>query len=287
VKFWQAIAFLDSDQVFDIARASDELGYDGITVSDHIVYTEAIQSKYPYTPTGDRFWTRETPWPDPWVLIAAMAAVTERLRFTTNVYVAPARDLFTVAKLVSTAAVVAGDGRVALGAGPGWCEEEFDLTGQPFAGRGKRFDDMIDALRALWTGQPVAHHGPSYSFDTLSISPVPKNPIPIYIGGDSDLALARAARVGDGWIGNLYPEEEAHEVVARMRHHLEQAGRSREGFEIFIALMAKPTPDLFHRFEDEGVTSVVVAPWMLSPEATFDARRASMEKFAERVLQKM
>ena len=278
-----ATAFLDTDQALDIARAAEDLGYDGITVSDHIFFAEDLQSKYPYTPDGSPFWQASTPWPDPWVLIGAMAAVTTRLQFTTNVYVAPARDLFTVAKLVSTAAVLSG-GRVTLGAGPGWCEDEFVQTGQDFATRGKRLDEMVEVLRRLFTGEAVEHHGRFYDFGTLSIAPVPPAPIPITIGGDSEFALRRAARLGDGWMGNVYKEDDALVYVGRMKKALADAGRSTEGFDLNLALMARPTPDLFKRFEDEGVTSVVVAPWMAAKEPTLESRVASMAHFAETVL---
>jgi probable F420-dependent oxidoreductase len=286
MRFWQATAFLETQHALEIARVSEDCGYDGLTVSDHIFYARDQVTSYPYTPDGERFWTPETHWPDPWVLIAAMAAVTTRVQFTTNVYVAPARDLFTVAKLVSTAAVLS-NGRVSLGAGPGWCAEEFAQTGQDFATRGKRFDEMVDALRLLWAGGMAEYHGVHYDFAPVSIAPVPAAPIPIYIGGDSEVALRRAARVGDGWMGNLYSEDAAFDIAGRMRKQLADAGRSTEGFDICLAVLARPTPDLFHRLEDAGVTSTIVAPWLTAKDQTPAGRVAAIETFAERVLQKM
>ena len=160
MRFHQAVAFLPTDQVLELGRAADAMGYAGIYVSDHIFYPRDLRSRYTYSPheDGSPVWSPETDWPDPWCLISALAAVTTNLELTTGVYIAPARDLFTVAKLVSTAAVIS-DNRVRLGVGAGWCREEFDATGQSFDDRGRRLDDMIPALRALWGGGWVEYHG--------------------------------------------------------------------------------------------------------------------------------
>src|SRR5439155_1740265 len=153
-----------------------------------------LSTPYPYTPDGSPPFTPGTPWPDPWVLIGAMAAVTTRLRFMTNVYVAPARNPFLVAKQVGTAAVLSGD-RVALGVGAGWMREEFEQLGQPFGDRGRRLDEMIEVVRALWRGGMVEHHGEHYDFHRLQMSPVPAAPVPIYCGGQSRRAIERASRL--------------------------------------------------------------------------------------------
>ena len=158
----------------------------------------STRSKYPYTATGERRWEPFTPWPDPVVAIASMAAVTERLNFFTSVYVMPLRSPFAVAKAWGTLAVMSGN-RVALGIGMGWMEEEFEMMEQPFARRGKRGDEMLEVLRTLWSGGWVEHHGEFYDFDKLEMSPAPTAPVPIFVGGLSEAALRRAAR-NDGWI---------------------------------------------------------------------------------------
>ncbi|MEY2398276.1 MAG: hypothetical protein QOJ00_1450 [Actinomycetota bacterium] len=262
MNFWMALAYVEPDHALALARAADDAGYHGITVSDHLFAPRERRSKYPYTTDGAPPFTDETPWLDPWALISAMAAVTERLRFTTNIYVAPLRDLFTVAKLVSTAAVLS-NGRVAMGAGPGWCEEEFDQVGQSFKRRGARLDEMIDVLRQLWAGGWVEHHGAHYDFEPLRIEPVPAAPVPIYIGGHSERALARAAQRGDGWIGNAYTPDEAEHYVELMRDALKAADRLDDPtFEIIIALKAMPSEELHAKFASLGVTGLLCAPWM-------------------------
>jgi probable F420-dependent oxidoreductase len=286
MRFWQSTAFLETTQAVEIARASERCGYDAVIVSDHLFHPQTLRSHYPMSPTGEPFWGPETDWPDPWVLIAAMSTVTTRLRFTTGVYIAPARDLFTVAKALATAAVVSGN-RVALGAGAGWCEEEFQQTGQDFASRGKRLAEMIPALRKLWAGGMVEHHGRYYDFDPLRISPVPDRPIPIYVGGESEAALGRAARLADGWIGGAYSEAEADVILDRLHGHLAAAGRAGEPFEVALGLRTRPDVDLYRRYRDKGVTAMLCAPWMFAKQPTLDSRVAQIERFAETVVAKM
>lgn len=291
MRFWQAVTFLRTEQLLAVARAADESGYDALALSDHIFYAEQLSSPYPYTPDGRPFWKPDTHWPDPWVTIGALAAVTERIRLATNVYVAPARDLFTVAKLVSTAAVLSAN-RVVLGVGAGWCADEFAQLGQEFAGRGRRLDEMLGALRALWAGGPVEWHGEHYDFGPLRIAPVPTAPVPIHVGGDSEPALRRAARLGDGWIGNrFYPPDEADAVLTRLRRHLAEAGRGDAEFEITMALAVEPDAAVYRRYEDLGVTGVLCAPWMAAQvnghPTKLAARIAAVEDFAERVIHRL
>ena len=120
MRFHQAVAFLETDQLLDLCRATDALGYSGIYLSDHIFFPRKLESRYTYSPydDGSPIWSPETDWPDNFCLISAMAAVTQQLTFTTGVYIAPARDLFTVAKAVGTAACIS-HGRVRLGVGVG------------------------------------------------------------------------------------------------------------------------------------------------------------------------
>ena len=118
--YWASIAFLDTDVQLEAARCADELGFTGVALPDHLFWAESLQATYPYSADGAPMWTADMHWPDPWALIAAMSQVTSRVRFTTNIYVAPARDLFTVAKAVSTAAALSGD-RASLGLAAGWC----------------------------------------------------------------------------------------------------------------------------------------------------------------------
>ena len=294
MKFWAAVAWVDPGQLLDVAGTCEDSGYHGILVSDHVFYPEKLTSPYPYSPTGAPLWSSSAPWPDPWVLIGAMSAVTTKLRFATNIYIAAARHPLVVAKAVSTAAVLSSN-RVALGAGAGWMKEEFDLLGTDFATRGQRLDEMLEVLRKLWQGGMVEHHGPHYQFERLEISPVPSAPIPIYGGGHSSAALRRAARL-DGWIGNSYPPDEAFTYLNRLAAERAAAGTNGvPDFETILGVMARPDLDLYRRLEDAGVTGVICAPWMTgkpsSDEAqrkdSFALKREAIERFAADVVARM
>ena len=195
----------------------DEAGFDGIVTSDHMIYPRELSSPYPDSPSGKPGWEPDNPWPDAWVLTGAMAAVTTRLRFSNAVYIAPARPILEVARLVATASDISG-GRVALAAGVGWMREEYELMGQDFASRGKRLDEMIPALRELWRGGWVSWSGEYYQVPELMVEPHPPAPVPIFCGGESEAALRRAARLCDGWVGYAYSWDDAVGYAQRLNN---------------------------------------------------------------------
>ncbi|WP_067677144.1 TIGR03619 family F420-dependent LLM class oxidoreductase [Nocardia miyunensis] len=292
MKFWTGTAFTPTADAIALARILDEAGFDGIVVSDHLIYPRELTSPYP-SPTGKPMWTPDTAWPDSWVLIGAMAAVTQRIRFTNAVYVAPARPLLEVAKQVATAAVIA-DGRVALSVGAGWMREEFELMGQEFTTRGKRLDEMIEALPELWRGGWVSWTGKHYRIPELMIEPHPPGPVPIMCGGESEAALRRAARLCDGWVGSAYTWDEAVEKVGRLTALRREYGRESDPFEIMFAFREAQSVDLFKRAEDLGVTAVMCSPWARTaqpPDETGgsadDRYRPQIERFAENILSRM
>ena len=218
MRFHQAIQFLPLETVRALTLASDQMGYDGVYLSDHLFNPRVLESRYTYStaPDGAPFWEKETEWPDPMCLVSALSAVTTDVTFTTGIYIAPVRDLITVAKSVGTTAVLSGN-RVRLGVGVGWCKEEYLQTGQDFHNRGKRLDDMIPALRALWKGGWVEYHGTHYDVPECQMNPAPTEPVPILGGGDSAPALRRAATLCDGWIntGAAFPDEAFEQVRRR------------------------------------------------------------------------
>ena len=290
MRFHQAVTFLPIDEVLSLSRAADTLGYSGIYLSDHLFNPKDLKSKYTYSkaPDGAPFWEKETAWPDPMCLIAALSGVTSTLTFTTGIYIAPVRDLITVAKTVGTAAVLSGN-RVRLGVGVGWCEEEYVQTGQDFHTRGKRLNEMIPALKALWGGGWVEYHGEYYDVPACQMNPSPTEPIPFIGGGNSGAAILRASTLCDGWVntGAATPEQ-AFSEVATIKDAVKRAGREQEPFSIYVAVKAFPDLDLFRRLEDAGVTDLLCAPWMAvqakegdTPESIHAARLAMCEQFAE------
>ncbi|WP_421119194.1 TIGR03619 family F420-dependent LLM class oxidoreductase [Aquihabitans daechungensis] len=253
-----ATAYLPPEELVPIAKAADEAGYHAMALADHVLNLEELTTEYPYTADGNRRWDPFTPWVDPMVAIGALGAVTERLRFFTNIYVLPMRNPFPVAKAVATASAFTG-GRVSLGVGMGWCEEEFELLEAAFRKRGARADEMIEVLRALWTGEWVEHHGEFYDFPRLEMTPAPVGEVPIYVGGLSDAALRRAAR-NDGWISDLISTEQAAEFRTTIDGHRQALGATGD-FSMIVSLNDAVTLDQFRRAEEVGVTDLLTMPW--------------------------
>jgi probable F420-dependent oxidoreductase len=287
MKFAVAFAFSDPREYVEMARAADAAGWDAIAVSDHVLHPERIDTRYPYTKDGALRWDAATPWPDPWVAIGAMAAATRRVRFLTNVFVLPMRNPFVVAKAVATAAVMSG-GRVALGIGVGWMREEFELLGADFRTRGARADEMIEVLRKLWAGGVVEHHGRFYDFPPLRMAPAPPVRIPIYVGGTSDAAFARAARLGDGWISDVHTVAEFREISARLRALRAAHGRAEQPFEIFGSCSDAFDADGYRRLEQAGVTHLLTQPWLFYTGASLalQDKLDGLRRFADDVIAK-
>lgn len=286
MKFWQALSFSEPDQLLDVAQICEEVGFEGVFLSDHMFYPGDYEDKYPYSEDGklDAF-TPETPWPDPWVMIGAMAAVTQRIRFTTFIYILPLRNPIEVAKSTSTLGALSGD-RFALGIGAGWMKEEFETMGVDFKTRGKRLDESMEVLRKLWSGEMVEHHGDHFDFPPLSMCPVPARPVPIWVGGISGLALRRAARIGDGWLGSGQTADEAVELLGKLHRYRKDYGRASEPFEAIVPLVTPPTPDDLKRMQDAGADATVSYPftYSLGQNSTLDQKRAYLEGFANSVM---
>ena len=263
MRFTLALPMCPADRLLTLARIADDAGWDAVSMPDSVFFPEEVSADYPYTSDGRRFWPDDAPWVDPWVAIPAMAAVTERLAFYTNVLKTPLRHPLLVAKTVgSTAAMFPG--RIGLGVGLSWMPEEFSWLHQDMRTRGKRLDEQIEVLRAVLDGGWVEHHGPHYDFDRLRREPSPSEQVPIYVGGHSDPALRRAARLGDGWIGAQVDQAEAAAVVKRLHEALDEAGRSRDGFEVKLTPIVPATPEAMVELASVGVTDVITVPWFFA-----------------------
>ena len=280
MKFYVSSAFLQADEIIEIARAADDLGYEGMAIPDHVVNLETLATPYPYTEDGERRWPPFTDWLDPWVLVGALAQVTSRLKFVTTVYIPAMRDPYSAAKAIGTAACLSG-GRVELGIGVGWCTEEFDLLGQSFAKRGKRTDEMLELMKKLWEPGWTEFDGEFYQTPRLEMTPTPPR-IPIYAGGLSDIALRRAAR-NYGWIGDLITLDQAIASVGRVREVRAEKGLTMDGFVVITPLMDAFLPEHFARASEAGITGVLTMPWMFysGPNASLAEKIEGMRRFRE------
>ncbi|WP_426573370.1 TIGR03619 family F420-dependent LLM class oxidoreductase [Aquihabitans sp. McL0605] len=278
-----ATAYLPPEELTPIAKAADEAGYHAMALADHVLNLETLTTEYPYTDDGNRRWDPFTPWVDPMVAIGALGAVTERLRFFTNIFVLPMRNPFPVAKSVATASAFTG-GRVSLGVGMGWCEEEFELLDAQFRKRGARADEMLAILEELWGGGWVEHHGEFYDFPRLEMTPAPPSRIPIYVGGLSDAALRRAAR-HDGWISDLISTEQAADFRITIDRYREEQGATGD-FSMIVSLNDAVTVDQFRAAEDVGVTDLLTMPWAYYGgfELPLDQKIEGLKRFADDVM---
>jgi probable F420-dependent oxidoreductase len=287
MKFVIPTAFSPPAQLCEMAVLAEQYGIDAIAISDHVAHPETIASPYPYTKDGAIRWTEDTAWPDPFVAIGAMAAVTTRVHFLTNVYVLALRNPFLAAKQIATAAALSGD-RVALGVGVGWCAEEFALAGQEFRTRGARTDEMIEVLRKLWSGDYVEHAGKHYEFSRVRMLPRPDAKVPIYGGGLSEPALRRAARL-DGWVSDLHSTAELREIAAKLREYRAAAGLSGQSFELIVACTDAFDADAIRCLEEFGVTHYATAPWLFHGGRwdSMEDKRNGLRRFADEVIAKL
>jgi probable F420-dependent oxidoreductase len=267
-----------------IARRADQLGYDSLWISEHLLFPTRIDSKYPYDPTlGPPL--PSTPLFDPLLSLAYIAAHTRCIQLGTGIYIAPLRHPLITAKLVATLDALCG-GRLILGVGAGWLKEEFDAIGASWERRGTRMEEIIQIMRRLWTEQRVAHRGRFYQFDELGFEPKPaRAPVPILIGGETAAALGRAARCGDGWLGMFHTPESAAARIKELR-----AMRDGERpFEISVAHATVPDIDEIRRFRDAGVDRVVIIGGRLlgGGATTVETMLDRLDRFADTVMRRV
>ncbi|MFT5605038.1 MAG: putative F420-dependent oxidoreductase, partial [Paracoccaceae bacterium] len=230
MKFWQMLHWIEPNQLLAVAQFAEELGFEGVMLGDHAVYPEVVNTAYPYSADGKAPMTHASPYPDCWVTLGMIAAVTKSLKLSVSVYVLPLRDPIEVAKATGTLALMSGN-RLVLGAGSGWMKEEFDAYGVDFRRRGKRLDECIDITRKIWTGEMVSHSGTEFQFEACRVLPAPSQSVPIYLGGASAPALRRTAEKADGWIGNGTAPDDVPQLLSRLHELRVVAGRSHLPFE--------------------------------------------------------
>ena len=286
MKFWQAITWAETDQLIEIARFAEEMGFHGLMSGDHAVYPESIVPNYPYSESGVPPMQPDDEYPDQTAIFAAMAAVTSKLLFTCGVYVLPLRNPHEVARASATLAILS-DNRFILGVGIGWMKEEFDIYGVDFHQRGKITDEIIEVLQSLWSGQMVEYHGAHFDFPRVQLSPAPSTHPPIYVGGSSEIALRRAARVGGGYIGAGTAPDDVGPLLQRLNELRQEYGRDHLPFEAMIGISASPNLTLYQRLADKGLESTVAPPFQYAlgkKHSTVDEKKQFMESYAESIV---
>ena len=283
MKFWQVISMVDIHESVILAQKAEELGFEGMSIGDHLVTFKSQYEHYDYSDDGAVLWTTETHWPDPWVQIGAISQVTKTLKFVPQIYVLPMRDPFNVAKAISTAANLTNN-RIKLGVGVGWQKSEFNILGQTFENRGKRTDEMLEVIELLMSGKIVEYHGQFYDFEPLQMSPGVSRRVSIYIGGYSAAAYKRAAH-NDGWIGGQNTLEELASIIETLKIYRQALGRGMDDFEIMAGII-KPDKDKFKRAEDLGVDTIFKNAWLTergrASEMSLEEKLIDMEIFADK-----
>ena len=231
------------DALASIARTGDRLGYYCMVAPDHILQPREVHSRYPYSVTGNILAggnSGQGEWPEQVTTLAFLAGVTEHIRLVTSVMIIPYRNPLLTAKMLATLDVLS-KGRLVVGAGVGWMEEEFRLlSAPPFAERGEVTNEYLRAFIELWTSDDPTFSGKYCEFSNITFLPKPvqKPHPPIWIGGQSRRALRRAAELGDAWhpvgaipAAPLEPDELADNVRA-MRAHAQRVGRDPDRIQV-------------------------------------------------------
>lgn len=233
-----AQAGANAEDILAVARAAEALDFDSVWMFDHLFTPTDLASKYPYSRDGSYVLSPDDPFFDPLGLIGVLAGATSRVKIGTGVLVAPYRHPIVLGKALATIEQFA-PGRIVLGIGAGWMEEEFRALGMTLDRRGARFDEILRALRALWSGKSSAFEGEFYSWPEAGFLPAPTRAIPLVVGGHTDVALKRAARLGDGWAVVTGPGQGAGldaiaTRLATLRGFLAEAGRADAPFTLVM-----------------------------------------------------
>ena len=270
-----------------LARAAEEAGWTSFAIPDSLFYPEFTASDYPYMSTeAVRQALDGMPVLEPFVAMASLVAVTERLRFFPAVMKVPVRQPLVLAKALSSLAVISNN-RVSLGAGLSPWREDFEYNGVDFDSRGALMDDCLAIIRGAMSGEYFEYHNDNFDIGKMKLSPAPSESVPILIGGHAKPALRRAARIGDGWIS----ANSDYDTLARLIDDLQMLRRdygtdSRDDFEIHAFDMTARAVEDYQRLAALGVTDISVTPWNpADPGVTESAKIDALQKFANHVIE--
>jgi len=266
MKFGIALGALNTHFHLDATLEAEKLGFESVWLPEHLIFTRTM-TRSPHPGETHPPVPPDVPIFDAFTYLGYLAGRTEHLRLGTHVYNIGLRHPFTTARSVQTLDILSG-GRLEFGIGASWLEQEWDATQLDFASRGRRVDEAIEICKQLWTDETVTHHGEFFAFDEVVFEPKPQQKPwpPILVGGESKAALKRAARLGDGWIGMAHTLESAPAQIATLHALLAEYGRDATDFQFVLGGPITSRDDV-KRWEEIGVTRMIVSPWRRSPEA--------------------
>ncbi len=244
----------------ELAKAAEGAGFESIWAVEHVLVPKGYESTYPYDESGKMplgGGAEDVAIPDPLIWLSWVAAVTSTIRLATGVMILPQRNPGVLAKEVATLDAMSG-GRMSLGIGVGWLEEEFRALGVPFRERGARTDDAMRAMRALWESPETAqHHGKFFDFENVYSRPRPANgTVPLIVGGHTEAAARRAGRLGDGFFPGRGKPRELAELFALVKETAAAHGRDPEAIEFTTG--GKTDPGYVERLIEIGVHRMIV-----------------------------
>ena len=290
MRFCYAESMTDPSFYAPLARAAEEAGYESMVIPDSICYPQESVSVYPFNPDGTREFLEDKPFLEPFSLIPALGAVTERLRFVTFVLKLPVRHPVLVAKQVTSTAVLTNN-RLVLGVGTSPWQEDYEVLGIPWERRGKRMDESLAVLRGLSAGGYFEFHGEIYDVPAIKLAPIPAQPVPILIGGHGEAALKRAAVSGDGWLHGGGDPALLPGMLARLAELRAEAGTDGKPFAVYVISVDAYTADGIRRLEDQGVTDVIVGfrwPYHTGPDTEELAPKLDkLRRYADDVIAKV
>jgi probable F420-dependent oxidoreductase len=281
---------VDPSYYLPLARAAEDAGYDSFVVPDSICYPEVSDTTYPFNPDGSREFLEDKPFLEPFSIIPAMGAVTDRIRFVTFVVKLPIRHPVLVAKQMTSTAVLTGD-RLVLGVGTSPWPEDYEITDVPWARRGKRMDEMITVMRGLTAGGFFEFHGEIFDVPSIKMCPTPRRPVPILIGGHHEAALKRAAVDGDGWLHGGGDPADLPGLLDRLAILRKEHGTEDKPFEVHVISADAYTADGVRRLAELGVTDAIVGfRWPYGVEQDTEPLQTKIDnlrRFADDVIAKV
>jgi probable F420-dependent oxidoreductase len=248
-------------ETFDtLVRTADEVGFESLWTVEHVVVPVGYESEYPYSPTGKMPGPEDSAIPDPLLPLAYAAAITQKIRLATGILILPQRHPAYVAKQFATLDVLSR-GRAIAGIGIGWLREEFEVLGVPFGERAARTEEAARAIRSLWSDGAEPFAGKFYNWPAVESSPKPvqKPGVPIVVGGHVEGAARRAARIGDGFFPAQGDLKTLVPLLDALRDECGKTGRNPDEIEISTG-GGKLDRDMVHRYEDVGVSRLVMPP---------------------------
>ncbi len=246
-----------ADQYLELAKAAEALNFDAFTLPDSICYPQVADTKYPYNKDGSRNFLEGTPFIEPFVAIPYLAAATETLHFTTSVVKLPIRNPVLVAKQVTSLNALINN-RFSMGVGISPWIEDFEICGERWEKRGKRMDAMIEIIRGLHSGDYYGYEDEFYSMPACKMNPVPTQQTPILIGGHAELALKRAAKIGDGWIHAGGDIATLKPMITRINELRDEYGTADKPFQIHAITADAFSVEGVQQLEELGVTECIV-----------------------------